>query len=57
VAADECIMGGNDYIKDIIPAKKAGMHTILVSADIKDKQINYADVVISTMDELCYVLK
>jgi len=57
VAADECIMVGNDYNKDIIPAKKAGMHTILVSADTKGIEMNHADVIISTMDELCNALK
>ncbi|PEE42685.1 HAD family hydrolase [Priestia megaterium] len=48
----ECIMVGNDYNKDIIPAKKIGMQTILFSQGSKDANLDYADYVMSSMENL-----
>jgi len=48
----ECIMVGNDYNKDIIPAKKIGMQTILFSQGSKDANFDYADYVMSSMGNL-----
>ena len=48
----ECIMVGNDYNKDIIPAKKIGMQTILFSQVSNKENFNYADYVINSMGNL-----
>jgi len=48
----ECIMVGNDYNKDIIPAKKIGMQTILFSQGSKEANLDYADYVMSSMENL-----
>ncbi|PER78621.1 HAD family hydrolase [Priestia megaterium] len=48
----ECIMVGNDYDKDIIPAKKIGMQTILFSQVSKDENFNYANYVTNSMGNL-----
>ncbi|NEW00465.1 hypothetical protein GYH73_000895 [Bacillus megaterium] len=45
-------MVGNDYNKDIIPAKKIGMQTILFSQGSKDANFDYADYVMSSMGNL-----
>lgn len=53
---DEVIMVGNDYTKDIKPAKFIGMKTILYS-EIKDiEPTPYADYTISSMSELYSVI-
>ncbi|MGE7717476.1 HAD family hydrolase [Priestia megaterium] len=48
----ECIMVGNDYNKDIIPAKKIGMQTIFFSQGSKDANFDHADYVMSSMKNL-----
>jgi putative hydrolase of the HAD superfamily len=48
---EACVMIGNDYDKDICPAKKAGMGTIFLSESI-NCDTPLADVVICSMDEL-----
>ncbi|MED4117015.1 HAD family hydrolase [Priestia megaterium] len=48
----ECIMVGNDYNKDIIPAKKIGMQTIFFSQGSKDANFDHADYVMSSMENL-----
>lgn len=48
----ECIMVGNDYNKDIIPAKKIGMQTIFFSQESKDANFDHADYVMSSMENL-----
>lgn len=50
--AKEVIMVGNDYIKDIQPAKKVGMSTILYSKDKQVKEYIDADYVIESMEQL-----
>ncbi|MFV5315436.1 HAD family hydrolase [Priestia megaterium] len=52
ITPQECIMIGNDYNKDIIPAKKIGMQTILFSQVSKDANFNYADYVMNSMENL-----
>ncbi|MEH6926941.1 HAD family hydrolase [Priestia megaterium] len=55
ITPQECIMVGNDYNKDIIPAKKIGMQTILFSKGSKDANLDYADYadyVMSSMENL-----
>ena len=49
---EECIMVGNDYEKDIIPAKAVGLHTILFTEENNAGIFNDADYLISSMDEL-----
>lgn len=44
---EEHVMVGNDYSKDIIPAKTVGMKTILYSADIGSEKYPCADLVVS----------
>jgi putative hydrolase of the HAD superfamily len=48
----EVIMVGNDYDKDIKPAKLVGMRTILYSEIKEINNLQYADFIISKMDEL-----
>ena len=52
IEASNCIMVGNDYFKDIAPAKQIGMRTILLSEKINESLMTYADVVITSMKEL-----
>ncbi|EKQ54720.1 MULTISPECIES: HAD family hydrolase [unclassified Clostridium] len=52
IEARECIMVGNDYFKDIAPAKYIGMRTILLSEESNQSLMAYADVVITSMKEL-----
>src|SRR5690242_19624573 len=55
ITPQECIMVGNDYNKDIIPAKNIGMQTILYSQGSKDANLDYADYadyVMSSMENL-----
>lgn len=52
ITPQECIMIGNDYNKDIIPAKKIGMQTILFSQVSKDSNLNYTDYVMNSMENL-----
>jgi FMN phosphatase YigB (HAD superfamily) len=52
IEANNCIMVGNDYLKDIAPAKQVGMRTILLSDEMNEFLMTYADVVITSMKEL-----
>ena len=51
VPGEECIFVGNDYSKDIVPAKEAGMQTILFSEEMQGFT-PCADVVIDSMRDL-----
>jgi putative hydrolase of the HAD superfamily len=51
VSGMECIFVGNDYSKDIVPAKEAGMQTILFSKERRGFT-PCADVVIESMRDL-----
>lgn len=51
VPGEECIFVGNDYPKDIVPAKEAGMQTILLCCELP-VYAPCADVVIGSMREL-----
>ncbi|WP_318614522.1 HAD-IA family hydrolase [Sporosarcina sp. YIM B06819] len=50
LSAKECVMIGNDYMKDIVAAKEVGLQTIYLSEDVGEYE--YANVVIRSMDEL-----
>jgi putative hydrolase of the HAD superfamily len=43
---------GNDYAKDIVPAKAAGMPTALVSSTGETTGTDYADLVVTTLWDL-----
>ena len=47
----ECIMVGNSYEKDIVPARSVGMRTVWLS-DSDDDNRPCADIIIRSMDEL-----
>jgi len=50
--ANECVYIGNDYLNDIVPAKKAGMETILFCAATDYSECLSADAVIGSMEDL-----
>ena len=52
----ECIMVGNDYIKDIVPAKAIGLHTILYTDNWNHTIFDDADYVITSMNQLNEVI-
>lgn len=49
LSARECVMIGNDYMKDIVAAKEVGLQTIYLSEDVGEYE--YANAVIRSMDE------
>lgn len=53
----ECVMIGNSYEKDIVGAKKTGMHTILLYEEEGEKEFPKADKVIKKMSELIRVFR
>ena len=55
--ADNCIMIGDNYQKDIAGAKSAGMKTIFLDTKGDDKAYPMADAVIRSMSELPDILK
>jgi len=57
VEASDCIMVGNDYFKDIVPAKQVGMNTILFSKEISILKMNYADRIITSMEDLYSIVE
>jgi FMN phosphatase YigB (HAD superfamily) len=48
----QCIMTGNDYLKDISGAKAAGMHTVFFNAGGLKGPFGHADFVITRMHDL-----
>lgn len=54
---NEVIMVGNEYSKDIVPAKTIGMRTILLSEANSTELTPYADYTISSMSELYSVIR
>ena len=52
VKPEECLAVGNDYDKDIIPAKNAGMNTVLFLEMDYVKKFESADFKIHSMKEL-----
>lgn len=50
LSAGECVMIGNDYMKDIVAAKEIGLHTIYLTEEVGVYE--YANAVIRSMDEL-----
>src|SRR5690625_5215555 len=53
---DECIFVGNDYEKDIVPAKYVGLYTILFSEKGKSRTCTDADYSIHSMNTLYEVI-
>jgi HAD superfamily hydrolase (TIGR01509 family) len=49
---EQCIAVGNDYEKDVVPAKSVGMYTILFSTHPGSTLAPCADYTITSMDEL-----
>jgi putative hydrolase of the HAD superfamily len=56
LSPEMCVMVGNDYKKDIEPAKLTGMHTVLISSESDNLELQHADFIISSMKELNNVL-
>ncbi|MDO0825754.1 HAD family hydrolase [Desulfosporosinus nitroreducens] len=56
VRPEQCVMVGNDYEKDIIPAKMTGMKTILYQKNLSSRP-SLADATIQSMYELFQCLK
>jgi putative hydrolase of the HAD superfamily len=54
---DQCIMVGNDYEKDIIPAKSLGMKTILFDEKNQYDSTEYADYKFDKMLQLTDIIK
>lgn len=50
--ADECVMTGNDYLKDICGAKEAGMTTVFYNPGGGSSAYPKADAVITDMSDL-----
>lgn len=50
LSAKECVMIGNDYMKDIVVAKEVGLKTIYLSEDVGEYE--YANAVIRSIDGL-----
>ncbi|MCO5387204.1 MAG: HAD family hydrolase [Desulfosporosinus sp.] len=56
VRPEQCVMVGNDYEKDIIPAKMTGMKTILYQKNLSSRP-SFADATIRSMYALFQCLK
>jgi FMN phosphatase YigB (HAD superfamily) len=56
VGPEQCVMVGNDYEKDIIPAKMIGMKTILYQKKLSSRT-PFADATIQSMYRLLQCLK
>jgi putative hydrolase of the HAD superfamily len=54
---EQCIAVGNDYEKDIVPAKKLGMTTVWFSPDTPSALASCADYTIDSVDKLVPVIK
>lgn len=52
----ECIMIGNDYERDIVPSKMAGMETILYAEKMIEEPKQLADFVIRSMSDLIHLV-
>lgn len=50
--ANEAVIVGDTYTKDIVPAKNLGFHTVLLREAFSATPVPAADVVISAMSEL-----
>ena len=53
---EECLMVGNDYKKDIVPAKSAGMKTVLISSKVLNGEFPEADKVDTSIKDLSELL-
>ena len=54
---EETVMIGNDYKKDIVPAKKTGIHTIYYTNDTDSAEYKNADFIMRDMSELSGIVK
>lgn len=54
--SDEIVMIGNDYEKDIKPAKLAGLHTIFFSKGVGQVQYEYADYITEDIGQLINII-
>ena len=54
---EECVAVGNDYLKDIVPAKSIGMMTIWFSQNAESAVAPAADIIIDSMDKLVSVIE
>jgi HAD superfamily hydrolase (TIGR01509 family) len=54
---EDCVAVGNDYGKDIVPAKSVGMYTVWLSTHSYSTLAPCADYVITSMDELGPVIE
>ena len=54
---EQCIAVGNNYEKDIVPAKSVGIHTIWFSNHPGSVPAPHADHTITSMDQLMPVIK
>lgn len=52
VLASDCLAIGNDYLKDIVPAKDCGMKTALYMEKLVSGQFPKADIILLSMAEL-----
>lgn len=58
VEPNECVMVGNDYVKDIVGARQAGLHTVWLDVDASGPAENrHAEYVIRSMAELPGVIR
>jgi len=53
---DEIVMIGNDYEKDIKPAKLAGLHTIFYSKQVDQTRYEYVDYISNDIGKLISIL-
>jgi len=53
---DEIVMTGNDYEKDIKPAKLAGLHTIFYSKQDDQTQYEYTDYITKDIGQLIGII-
>lgn len=52
ISQSKCMMIGNDYLKDIIPAKDSGMKTALYLENRVSEKFPKADIVVNSIKEL-----
>jgi len=56
IIPNECLMIGNDYLKDIVPAKEGELNTVLVAVKAKRTDFPKADFLIDSLEELKSIL-
>jgi len=56
VAPEECLVVGNSYEKDVIPASQAGLKAVFFNERIQSGDHSVADFIIHSMSELMLVI-